>query len=78
MNSLAFRMQVGDKGEKSETTYGAAETTPDRTLCPFCQLPAARIVAEDELAVVIRDAFPVSKGHTIIGKRPTPPPVLNG
>jgi diadenosine tetraphosphate (Ap4A) HIT family hydrolase len=54
----------------SETTYDAAETTTDRTtLCPFCQLPAARIVAEDELAVVIRDAFPVSAGHTIIVPR---------
>lgn len=34
--------------------------------CPFCQLDPARILAEDELAVVYRDGFPVSPGHTLI------------
>ena len=34
--------------------------------CPFCTLSASRIVAENELAVVVRDAFPVSPGHTLI------------
>ena len=34
--------------------------------CPFCMLPADRIVASNELAVVIRDGFPISPGHTLI------------
>jgi diadenosine tetraphosphate (Ap4A) HIT family hydrolase len=34
--------------------------------CPFCTLPASRIIASSELAVVVRDAFPVSPGHTLI------------
>lgn len=34
--------------------------------CPFCTLPADRIVASNELAVVIRDGFPISPGHTLI------------
>lgn len=34
--------------------------------CPFCQLDAARIVFSDDVALVIRDAFPVSPGHTLI------------
>src|SRR3990172_9053617 len=34
--------------------------------CPFCTLGAERIVLANELAVVIRDAFPVSPGHTLI------------
>jgi diadenosine tetraphosphate (Ap4A) HIT family hydrolase len=34
--------------------------------CPFCALPASRIVFAHDLAVVIRDAFPVSSGHTLI------------
>ena len=34
--------------------------------CPFCTLAAERIVLANELAVVIRDAFPVSPGHTLI------------
>jgi len=34
--------------------------------CPFCTLGAERIVFENERAAVIRDAFPVSPGHTLI------------
>ncbi len=34
--------------------------------CPFCALPAARIVHQNNLAVVIRDAYPVSPGHTLV------------
>ena len=36
------------------------------TPCPFCSLAADRLVLESEGAVVIRDAFPVSPGHTLI------------
>ena len=34
--------------------------------CPFCQLEAACIVFSDDVTLVIRDAFPVSPGHTLI------------
>lgn len=34
--------------------------------CLFCTLPSARIVHANGLAVVIRDAFPVSPGHTLV------------
>lgn len=34
--------------------------------CPFCALGAKRIVLANELAAVIRDAHPVSPGHTLI------------
>ena len=34
--------------------------------CPFCALPPERIIASNELALVIRDGYPVSKGHTLI------------
>ena len=34
--------------------------------CPFCSLPSERIIDSNELALVIRDGFPVSKGHTLI------------
>ena len=34
--------------------------------CPFCQLDAARFVFADGVTLVIRDAFPVSPGHTLI------------
>ena len=35
-------------------------------VCPFCTLPATRIKAENEHAVLIRDAFPVSAGHSLV------------
>jgi len=34
--------------------------------CPFCSLPTARSVLESDHAVVIRDGFPISPGHTLI------------
>jgi len=34
--------------------------------CPFCSLPAERFVLESAYAVAMRDAFPVSPGHTLI------------
>jgi diadenosine tetraphosphate (Ap4A) HIT family hydrolase len=36
------------------------------TDCPFCTLPPVRIVHANHLAVVIRDAYPVSRGHTLV------------
>ena len=34
--------------------------------CSFCSLPPDRIVMENDHAVVIRDGFPVSEGHTLV------------
>ena len=34
--------------------------------CPFCTLPPARIVQENEYAVLIRDAYPVSIRHSLV------------
>ncbi|NWG74763.1 MAG: HIT family protein [Rubrivivax sp.] len=34
--------------------------------CPFCTLPVDRIVDRNALAVVIRDAYPVAPGHTLV------------
>ena len=34
--------------------------------CPFCTLPDERIVDQNDLALVIRDGFPVSPGHTLV------------
>jgi len=35
-------------------------------ICPFCTLPAERILLQGKLALTIRDGFPVSPGHTLI------------
>jgi diadenosine tetraphosphate (Ap4A) HIT family hydrolase len=37
--------------------------------CPFCRVSAERIVGESALALAIRDAFPISPGHTLIVPR---------
>lgn len=34
--------------------------------CPFCPPPPERVVASNELAVAIRDGYPVSPGHTLV------------
>ena len=34
--------------------------------CPFCHLPNDRIEAQNDLAVAIRDAYPVNPGHTLV------------
>lgn len=35
-------------------------------MCPFCTLPSDRVRWSDDLCVVIRDAFPVSPGHSLV------------
>jgi diadenosine tetraphosphate (Ap4A) HIT family hydrolase len=34
--------------------------------CPFCTLPASRIVEENGHAVLILDGYPVSPGHSLV------------
>ena len=34
--------------------------------CPFCSLPAERLIQQSEFAFVMRDGFPISPGHTLI------------
>ena len=36
------------------------------SLCPFCSLSPDRLTTRGELGFAIRDAFPVSPGHTLI------------
>jgi len=34
--------------------------------CLFCELPTERVVLENEVALALRDGFPVSPGHTLV------------
>jgi diadenosine tetraphosphate (Ap4A) HIT family hydrolase len=34
--------------------------------CPFCNLKPTQIIAGNPLAVVVRDAFPLSPGHCLV------------
>jgi diadenosine tetraphosphate (Ap4A) HIT family hydrolase len=40
--------------------------TTTYSTCPFCALPPVRVVGANDLALVIRDGYPVSQGHTLI------------
>jgi len=37
-----------------------------RMSCPFCTLPADRILHRRSTAIALRDAYPISPGHTLI------------
>ena len=43
---------------------GMTEISPKT--CVFCTLPSARVVDEIDTAIAIRDAYPVSPGHTLL------------
>ena len=34
--------------------------------CLFCCLPESRVLFRNETAIVVRDAFPVTRGHTLV------------
>jgi diadenosine tetraphosphate (Ap4A) HIT family hydrolase len=34
--------------------------------CPFCEIPSARRISENELAYVVRDARPVTPMHSLV------------
>ena len=50
----------------SALSYFALHADATASACPFCTLPSSRIVIANELAVVIRDAYPVVTGHTLV------------
>lgn len=37
--------------------------------CPFCHAESSQVVAENQVAVALRDAFPVAEGHTLVVPR---------
>jgi diadenosine tetraphosphate (Ap4A) HIT family hydrolase len=41
-------------------------TTHDSKPCPFCTLPESRLVNASRHGLVVRDAYPVSPGHTLV------------
>ena len=34
--------------------------------CPFCEIEESRVILESDIGLVIRDAFPISPGHTLV------------
>lgn len=50
----------------SATDATGTITTSNDKPCPFCTLPAGRVVEQNEFAVLILDGYPVSPGHSLI------------
>lgn len=50
----------------TNTSAIGAPTSHTNKPCPFCALPAVRVVEENEHALFILDGFPVSPGHSLI------------
>src|SRR5208283_295431 len=56
------------KRDREDTDFrGVSERYEDRTAgCIFCETPSKRIVGENRLSIAIRDAYPVTKLHTLV------------
>ncbi len=56
------------KRDRDSTDFRAVNATYKHREegCIFCHLPSERIIAENELAVAIRDGFPVTPLHTLV------------
>lgn len=57
-----------NKRDRDDTDFRAVLASYDERAvgCVFCELPTERIIAENELCLVIRDGFPVTPLHTLI------------
>jgi diadenosine tetraphosphate (Ap4A) HIT family hydrolase len=57
-----------NKRDTDDTDFrGIVDSYNDReTGCIFCELGAGRIIAENELCIAIKDAFPVTEHHTLV------------
>ena len=56
------------KRDRDSTDFRAvrASHAHHETDCPFCDPPKGRVIAENELALAIRDAYPVTELHTLL------------
>jgi ATP adenylyltransferase len=67
LQALCYRCNA-QKRDRDDTDFASVKASYENREadCLFCNFPAARISAENELAMATRDNFPVSDGHTLI------------
>ena len=67
LQALCYRCNA-QKRDRDQTDFAKVRASYDdrEEGCPFCKLPSERIVESNELAVAIRDLYPVSEGHTLV------------
>jgi len=67
LQSLCFSCNAMKRDRDNTDFRGIAESYSHRAEgCIFCEIPNERIVAENALCFAIRDAYPVTEGHTLI------------
>ena len=56
------------KRDRDTTDFREVNTSYDHreSGCIFCEMPSESVIADNELAYAILDAFPVTEGHTLI------------
>lgn len=65
--ALCYSCNASKRDRDDADLRGVADSYKERNdNCLFCTIEAARIIDENELAYVIKDAFPVTEGHRLI------------
>src|SRR5262249_39754573 len=59
-------MTWNDSAKSAVNPSGPTMSESSPSDCPFCQLPPGRILVANRHAIAIRDAYPVTIGHTLI------------
>jgi diadenosine tetraphosphate (Ap4A) HIT family hydrolase/5-methylcytosine-specific restriction endonuclease McrA len=67
LQALCYQCNA-QKRDRDDTDFGAVRSSyaKRKAGCLFCELPHSRIIAENELALAIRDGYPVTPLHTLI------------
>jgi len=67
LQSLCYSCNAMKRDRDNTDFRGIRESYQDRESgCLFCEIPADRIITENELAYAIRDGFPVTDLHTLV------------
>lgn len=67
LQSLCYSCNAMKRDRDDSDFRGISSSYKDRESgCLFCEIPEERIIAENELAYAIYDAYPVTKLHTLI------------
>ena len=70
LQALCYRCNAM-KGDRDATDFRKVRESYSHREpgCPFCDLEPARVIAENELAVALEDAFPVTRLHALVVPR---------
>ena len=67
LQALCFKCNAS-KGARDDTDFQAVRKRMDgrKSGCPFCEVPDHRMEAANEVALAVRDKYPVTELHTLV------------